>query len=379
MSHRSSAQTPSSSPSREPLSAAVIGVGSFGRHHARIYSELADQGVQLTGLVDVDLDRIRSLADDLGVPAVASMDQLPNRVDLASIAVPTSAHRQVAEPLLRRGIHCLVEKPIAGSTRDASALVDAARDGRACLQVGMVERFNPVTEALDQLGEPPVYVEVHRLSTPTPRVTDIGVVMDLMIHDLDILNHVMGAVTIDDVQAVGVSMMGKHEDMVNARLTYANGCVANVTASRVSSQRMRRIRVFTASGYMCLDYDQREARIVRSRTQSTASKAPIDAAPADARARLDRPVDDHDWELLIAAMAAQAAGLDDQRVSGHRPEFEELLSTQCLPVVDGEPLRREIESLVAAIRAGSRPVVEGQAGLRALHLAERILASLAVG
>ena len=359
------------------LNAAVIGVGSFGRHHARIYGELADQGVRLAGLVDVDLDRIQPLARHLGVAAVSSVDQVPGRIDLASIAVPTSAHRRVAEPLLRQGIHCLVEKPIAGSTRDASALVEAAREGRACLQVGMVERFNPVTAALDELGEPPVYVEVHRLSPPTPRVTDIGVVMDLMIHDLDILNHVMGPVPIDGVQAVGMGMMGTNEDMVNARLTYSDGCVANVTASRVSSQRMRRIRVFTAHGYMCLDYDQREARIVRARTPANGETRHESPADFDSVANVNPPVDDCNWDVMVAAMAAQAAGLDDQRVSGRRPAFEELLSTQRLPVDDGEPLRREIESLVNAVRAGSRPVVEGQAGLRALHLAERILASLA--
>ena len=175
-----------------PLRAAVVGAGAFGRHHARIYSEMAAEGVRLVGLVDIDPRGPRALAERLDVPLVGSIGALPEPVDLVSVVVPTTAHRSVAAPLLRQGIHCLVEKPIADSTPDARALVEAADLGGACLQVGHVERFNPVMAAVDRLGEAPLYIEVHRLAPFRARATDVGVVMDLMIHDLDILHHLVG-------------------------------------------------------------------------------------------------------------------------------------------------------------------------------------------
>lgn len=330
------------------LRAAVVGVGSFGRHHARIYGQMADRGVRLVGLVDTDPQSPRALADRLGVPLVPSVSRLPEDIDIASIAVPTTSHRAVAEPLLRRGVHCLVEKPLAGCTADAQALVAAAEAGGACLQVGLVERFNPVMAALDRLGEPPVYVEIHRLAPFRARANDVGVVMDLMIHDLDILNHLVGE-DASEVSAVGVALSGPHEDVANARLTYPSGCVANVTASRVSDQRMRRIRIFARRGYLSLDYDRREARIVRP----------------------TRPI--RAWDARIADLAARPADLDDTRTSGRRPAFEERLRTERLPIAEGEPLRAEIEALVDCIAQGAYPAVDGGAGLRALTLAERIL------
>jgi predicted dehydrogenase len=301
--------------------------------------------------VDIDRDGPRPLADSLGVPLVTTLDDLPEAIDIASIAVPTTAHRSIAEPLLRRGVHCLVEKPIAGSSADARALVAAAADTGACLQVGLVERFNPVMAALDRLGDPPVYVEVHRLAPFPGRALDVGVVMDLMIHDLDILNHLVGEEA-SAVSAVGVSVTGRHEDIANARITFASGCVANVTASRVSDQRMRRIRIFTRAGYLSLDYDSREARLVRPRP------------------RMPR------WSARIADLAAQQPELGDVRTSGRRPAFEQHLRTERLPIDDAEPLRAEIEALVHTVRGAGRPGVPGVDGLRALALAERILVDL---
>lgn len=332
-----------------PLRAAVIGVGAFGRHHARIFDEMPGDAVRLVGLVDIDERGPRPLADKLGVPLVRRVEELPERIDVASVAVPTTEHRRIAEPLLRRGVHCLVEKPIAGSSADARALVAAAEGAGACLQVGLVERFNPVTAALDRLGEPPVYVEVHRLAPFHGRASDVGVVMDLMIHDLDILNHLVGEEA-SDVRAVGVSVTGGHEDVANARITFPSGCVANVTASRVSEQRMRRIRVFTRAGYLSLDYDGREARLVRPRIPR--------------------------WTARIADLAAQPPDLGDMRTSGRRPPFEEHLRTERLPIAEAEPLRSEIEALVHTVRGAHRPGVPGADGLRALALAERILADL---
>jgi predicted dehydrogenase len=334
------------------IRAAVVGVGAFGRHHARVYHELREQGVELVGLVDIDPEGPRALADQYGVPLVSSVAALPVRPDVVSVAVPTSQHREVAEPLLRSGIHCLVEKPVAGCTRDARELVKASVAGSAHLQVGLVERFNPVAAALDRLGEPPVYIEVHRLAPWTGRATDVGVVMDMMIHDLDLLNHVVGEES-SNVQAVGVSIASDHEDVVNARVIYPGGCVANVTASRVAEKRMRRVRVFGRGGYLRLDFDARQADLRRFPRR--------------------RPA----WGQKVAGLAARGAVIDPGRVSGVRPRFEEQIQTERLPIGNGEPLRGEIEALLAGVREGISPRVGGPEGLRALALAERILTMVA--
>lgn len=321
---------------------AVVGVGAFGRHHARIYAELREQGVRLIGLVDVDPLGPAEVAARLGVPLVRRVEDLPEPVDLVSVAVPTADHRRIAEPLLARGVHCLVEKPVAGSTVDAQALVDAARRGGALLQVGLVERFNPVLEALGRLGGRPVFIEVHRLAPYPFRGSDTGVVMDLMIHDLDILNHLVGEEPVK-VDAVGVPVIGTHEDIVNARLTYPSGAVANVTASRVSFQRMRRVRIFTREAYLSLDFDRREAVLVR------------------------RSLRLKDWA------ERQAHG----GVCGEAPPaFPELLETEKLVIPAGEPLKEEIVAAVEAVRTGAAPRVGGGEGLKALRLAERILADV---
>ncbi len=335
------------------IGAAVIGVGSFGRHHARIYNELASDGVRLLGLVDTDVESPRELSTRLNVPLVRSLSELGAVPDVVSIAVPTTDHRRVAEPLLRSGVHCLVEKPLAGSTSDARALVEAAEAGGAHLQVGLVERFNPVLSALDRLGEPPVYIEVHRLAPFAFRATDVGVVMDMMIHDLDILNHLVGEEACD-VQAVGVRVSGGQEDIANARVIFPSGCVANVTASRVSQRRMRRIRIFSHNAYLRLDYDKREARLVRS----------------------SRSV--RDWNDRLRDMAARGAGLEPDE-GGAGDDLEARLEIELLPIQDAEPLREEISALVRAVRTGRAPAVGGSEGLRALRLAERILAEIRAG
>lgn len=324
------------------IRATVVGVGAFGRHHARIYHELRDQGVRLVGLVDLDFRGPAELARRLDVPLVPRVADLPEPVDLVSVAVPTADHRAVAEPLLLAGIHCLVEKPLAGSTHDAQALVDAAARSGALLQVGLVERFNPVLEALDRLGGRPAFLEVHRLAPYPFRAADTGVVMDMMIHDLDILNHLVGEEP-ERVDAVGVPVVSAHEDIVNARLTYPCGAVANVTASRVSLQRMRRVRIFSRDAYLSLDYDRREALLVR--------RSP----------RLG------EWVAGCSAGGLPVAT---------PPAFQDLLLTEKLPIHDGEPLKEELVAAVEAVRSGSPPRVGGDDGLRALRLAERILEDL---
>ena len=333
----------------QPLRAAVVGAGAFGRHHARIYREMQGEGVRLVGVVDTDPGAPRALAATLGVPWARTVEQLPEPVDLVSVAVPTSRHREVAQPLLARGVHCLVEKPIAGSTADAQALVETAARSGAVLQVGLVERFNPVLAAADRLGEPPVYIEIHRLAPYAGRARDVGVVMDLMIHDLDIVNHLVGEEA-DQVESVGISLRGPYEDIANARITFPSGCVANVTASRVAQRRLRCIRMFGRGGYLSLDCDTHEARLVRPDLGS--------------------------WEADVRGLAGRAPDLDDGRTSGARAPFEEGLAAERLPVFEAEPLREEIAALVATIRGQGRAHASGVEGLRALRLAERILAGL---
>ena len=325
---------------------AVVGVGGFGRHHARIYGELDKAGlVRLVGLVDVDPARAKELADRLSVPVVPRVEDLPGPVDAVTVAVPTGSHRRVAEPLLLRGVHCLVEKPIAASTAEGEAMLKAARRGGAVLQVGHVERFNPVMAAVERLGIRPVFLEVHRLAPFSFRSSDVGVVMDLMIHDLDIVQHLVGEEPAR-VEAVGVPVLGGHEDIANARLTFPSGAVANVTASRVSLTKMRKVRVFSPDAYVSLDYDKKQALLVRK-------------SPKLNRAELERAAGG-------AKDLSALAGVD----------FGELLETQMLPIDDAEPLKEEIRSFLAAA-AGGPARVTGAEGLRALALAERILADIA--
>ena len=325
---------------------AVIGVGGFGRHHARIYGELAKAGeVVLVGLVDVDPARAKELSEKLSVPVVPRVEDLPAGVDAVTVAVPTVHHRRVAEPLLARGIHCLVEKPIAGSSADGQAMLDAASRGRAVLQIGHVERFNPVMTAIERLAIRPVFLEVHRLAPFSFRSSDVGVVMDLMIHDLDIVQYLVGEEP-SRVEAVGVPVLGGHEDIANARLSFPSGAVANVTASRVSLTKMRKVRVFSPDAYVSLDYDKKQALLVRK-------------SPKLTRAELER----------AAGGSADLSGLAGV-------DFGDLLQTEMLPIDDAEPLKEEIRAFLAAARGG-RAKVTGAEGLRALVLAERILADIA--
>jgi len=333
------------SPARGGLRVAVVGVGGFGRHHARIYGELAKAGeVTLVGLVDKDLAKAKEHGDKLSVPVVRTVDELPGGVDAVTVAVPTVAHAAVAEPLLARGVHCLVEKPIAKDVAEGRRLVEAAKRGGAVLQVGHVERFNPVMAAFEKLRSKPVFLEVHRLAPYSFRSSDVGVVMDLMIHDLDIVQHLVGEEP-SAVDAVGVPVLGPHEDIANVRLTFPSGAVANVTASRVSLARMRKVRVFCPDAYVSLDYDRKQALLVRK-------------SPKLTRAELER----------------QAKGGDLASLAG--VDFGDLLSTEMLAIDEAEPLKEEIRSFLAAARGEAKPRVSGEEGLRALALAERILHSI---
>jgi predicted dehydrogenase len=307
-----------------PLRAAVVGVGHLGRFHAEKYATL--DGVRLAGVVDRDPERARQVADALGVRVFTDHRALAGAVDCASVAVPTADHAAVARDLLAAGIDVLIEKPLASTVAEGAALVEAAATHGRILQVGHLERFNPALRAAAAVITEPRFLECHRLAPFVERGTDVDVIRDLMIHDLDVIQSFIAA-EVEAVEAVGVPVLTPRVDIANARLRFANGCIANVTASRVSMKRERMLRLFQPDAYVAIDYDQRKVRIVRR----------IPARAPGALAEIE--ADEHD------------AG-------------------------QGDPLRDEIASFVDAVRTRSTPLVSGRDGLRALQLAERIAASI---
>jgi predicted dehydrogenase len=238
----------------------VVGVGHIGKNHARLYAELA--GGQFTAIYDIDRAVAERHAAEFGVKAVASLNEFAAEIDAASIATPTSTHFQIAEDLLRRGKHLLVEKPIADNTAEASQLAKLAAARDLILQVGHVERFNPALSALEKRLTNPRFIEAHRLSPFPNRSTDIGVVLDLMIHDLEIILHLVRS-PVQTIDAVGVPVLSRREDIANARLRFENGCVANITSSRISPEQMRKIRVFQEDVYLSLDYQNQSGEMYR--------------------------------------------------------------------------------------------------------------------
>lgn len=293
---------------------AVVGAGVFGREHARVYSELS--GSQLVAVCDIDESRGRPVAERYGAAFVSDYRELPGMVDAVSVAAPTEFHREIACDLLNAGIAVLVEKPIARTLDEADQMIEAAGRSGAVLQVGHLERFNPAVTAAALILTQPRFFEAHRLSIFTPRSLDIDVVMDLMIHDIDVLLSFVDS-EVSEVRAAGVPILTPRIDIANARIEFVNGCVANLTASRVSGDRVRKLRFFQPHEYVSIDYAAQEAAVV--------------------------------------SVIARPAG---------RPEFESRL----LSVANAEPLRLEIESFLAAV-GGSPVKVSGDDGRRALALA----------
>lgn len=238
----------------------VVGVGAIGRNHARIYADLT--GAELVAVYDANFEQARAVAEEFGAEAVSSLEELVARVDAASVATPTVTHREVATALLTARKHVLVEKPISDSVDDAKAMIDLAAAMGCVLQVGHIERFNPVMSRLEEALNSPKFIECHRLSPFPQRSLDIGVVLDLMIHDLEIVLHLVNS-PIVSIDAVGIPVLTRREDIANARLRFENGCVANITASRISPERMRKIRVFQSDAYLSLDYQDQSGWIHR--------------------------------------------------------------------------------------------------------------------
>ena len=304
--------------------AGVIGVGHLGQHHARLYAALPDS--TLVGVTDQDLGRARAIAERHGAQTFERVQDLLKTVDVVSVAVPTSSHYAVAKACLEAGKHVLVEKPIAVFSAEAEELVNLAKTKGCVLQVGHSERFNPIVAAMWPSIHRPVLIEGQRLGIYSTRGTDVDVVLDLMIHDLDLLLSCnLGPV--NDVQAVGVSVLSPTHDVANARIQFERGCVANLTASRVSPKAMRQWRVFQADGSVSIDFQARQGVIGR---------------------RAAEP----DRNMMAVAEEIQAG--------------------------DGEPLKMQLESFLSAIRSASRPIVAGEDGAAALDLAHRVLSAMKV-
>jgi predicted dehydrogenase len=248
----------------------VVGVGHIGKNHARLYAELPS--AQFTAIYDTDRAVAAKLAAEFGVKAAASLDEFAEQVDAASIATPTNTHFEIGRELLSRGKHLLVEKPIADNTAHASELAELALARNLVLQVGHVERFNPILGALEKRLTNPRFIEAHRLSPYPNRSTDIGVVLDLMIHDLEIILHLVRS-PVQTIDAVGVPVLSRGEDIANARLRFENGCVANITSSRISPEQMRKIRVFQENVYLSLDYQNQSGEMYRRTAEGLTKEA----------------------------------------------------------------------------------------------------------
>jgi predicted dehydrogenase len=256
------------------LRVGVVGVGHIGSNHARLYTNMP--GVDFAAIYDVDLAKANAIAKKYRVTAAKSLEEFIESIDAASVATPTNTHHEIARALLARGKHVLVEKPITDNTAHATELAEIATQHGLILQVGHVERFNPVLSALEARLTHPRFIEAHRLSPYPDRSTDIGVVLDLMIHDLEIVLHLVRS-AVQNIDAVGVPVLSKGEDIANARLRFENGCVANITSSRISPERMRKIRVFQEDAYLSLDYEKQSGEIYRRESgRITRDKVPIE-------------------------------------------------------------------------------------------------------
>ena len=246
--------------SMKKLRVGVVGVGAIGSNHARLYGEIPS--AEFTAVYDIDLPKGNAIGRKFGAVPAKSLDEFIEMVDAASVATPTNTHFDVARSLLSRGKHLLIEKPITEKTAHAGKLAELAARRGLILQVGHVERFNPVLSALEKHLTHPRFIEAHRLSPYPKRSTDIGVVLDLMIHDLEIILHFVRS-PVKKIDAVGVPVLSRGEDIANARLRFENGCVANVTSSRISPEQMRKIRIFQEDAYLSLDYQNQSGEIYR--------------------------------------------------------------------------------------------------------------------
>ena len=304
------------------MKVAVIGVGHLGRHHARILAEMPE--VELAAVVDSNRERAAQIAGERGAKPYGDWRDVVGVVDAVTVAVPTERHLEIAGAFLEHGIHVLVEKPMTATTADADRMLQLARDRGVVLAIGHTERFNPAVERVAPLITDPRFIEVHRLGTFPERSLDIDVVFDLMIHDLDLVLDIVGD-EVASIEAVGVPVLTPRVDIANVRLRFSRGCIANLTASRISRERVRKIRFFQRDAYVSIDYASQEAEV---------------------------------WRLVPRA--------------GETPAIE----GGKLEIAREEPLKRELADFVGAIREGRQPAVTGEQGRAALALAERVVEAM---
>lgn len=311
-------------------------MGRLGAVHARLYREV-DQA-ELAGVFDIDQPRGRDLAAELGVTAFESFDELLNAVEAVNIVVPTSHHFAIAQQAIEKNRHLFIEKPITVTTAEAEALIRSCAERRLILQVGHIERFNPALLALRGVEVAPMFIESHRLASFDPRGTDVAVVLDLMIHDLDVILSMVKS-PLQHIDASGVAVISNEPDIANARLKFANGCVANVTASRISRKKMRKMRLFQRDAYISIDFLQGLTEMFK-------------LVPADT------PLDPSSLPLVL--------GKIDQGEKKRHIIYEKLQAPE------SNALKLELESFLEAINNGTPPPVTGEDGLRALEVASTI-------
>lgn len=325
-----------------PLPVAVIGAGHMGRHHVRTYAQMP--GVRLVAVIDLNQERAKALAEPVGARWATGLTPDLGDLAAATVAVPTIRHLEVARPLLQRGIGVLIEKPLAPSVAEAEELAALAEKHGAVLQVGHTERFNPAVRAIERLGVQPKFIETHRISPFTFRSADVGTVFDMMIHDIDIVLSLVRSEPVR-VDAVGVNVLAKFEDIANARVVFANGAVANLTASRLALKTERKLRVFAENSYISLDYQKKVGIAVT----------------------LDKNLD-------VIKFARERNLEDLSQLSG--VDFGKMVQVEPLLIDNKDPLGAELETFIECVRTKSRPPVSAQDGVNAVRLASRIVESL---
>jgi predicted dehydrogenase len=340
-------------PASQPLRVAVIGAGAFGRNHLRVFHQLQQEGqpVELIAVVDRDPAAVDEASAKFGIPGFETIEAClaaAGPLDAASVCVPTVHHASTAKPLLEAGVDLLIEKPLAASLADADRILELALKHERIVQVGHLERFNPAVTAARRHLHKPMFFEAHRLSIFTPRSLDVDVVLDLMIHDLDIVLSLVAS-PVREVRAVGLPVLSHKVDIANVRVEFENGCIANFTASRVSTERVRKLRFFQPHQYLSLDFARQDLLMID-----------VTAAAAMDPAKLAQMAE-------LAQMAQQA---------GQHPSAG--LSLKKVPVELGEPLLLEIASFLQAVRTRATPLVSGEAGRAALSLALEINEAIAV-
>jgi len=321
---------------------AVVGAGKMGSIHAKVYSEL--DGCELVGVVDTQKEHAEELAGQYNCQPFTDCEPLLGRVDAVTISAPTICHRDLAKTFIENNVAVMIEKPLAANIDEGRELVALAKKHNIVAAVGHSERCNPVVQAMKRLNIEPKFIEAHRISPYPFRSTDIGVVMDVMIHDIDIILS-LAAGGIKKIDAVGVNVIGAHEDICNARIVFDNGCIANVTASRLALKTERKVRVFSRQAYLSLDYLKKEGIVIK-------------AAPN---------VDVVKW----IKEHQQAGDFDFSEVN-----WPDLLHIEQLDIEDAEPLRLEQEAFLKAVaERGAQPEVTAEEGLAAMECAEKILAA----